>query len=119
MVRGRLCEQVAAHTRLDDRAQELFLMGMLSVVDAIVDRPLEEVLDALPLSSDVKDALNGEPNRLADVLDCIVGYTMCMWDVYDEASARLGLDRLLVPSLYLKALEWVNQTIDPAEVNAA
>ena len=68
LIRGRFCESLAPILGLKQRSQELFLLGMFSAIDAILDRPLEEILKDLPLTDDIKDALSGKPNRLRGVL---------------------------------------------------
>ena len=44
MIRARFCESIAPLAGLSHRASDLFLMGLLSFLDAMLDRPLEELL---------------------------------------------------------------------------
>ena len=49
-LRAKLCEDIAPKTGLRDRSPELFLMGMFSMVDAIMDRPMSDIVSKLPLN---------------------------------------------------------------------
>src|SRR5207247_429686 len=70
LVRARFCEVIAASVKLEERGQELFLMGLFSLLDAITGRPMHDILANLPLADDIKMALLGNRNRLRDVLAC-------------------------------------------------
>jgi len=56
-IRARFCELIAPLAGLASRQSDLFLIGMLSLLDAMLDRPLEELLAELHLASDMEDAL--------------------------------------------------------------
>jgi EAL and modified HD-GYP domain-containing signal transduction protein len=58
LLRARMCELVArAQPTLEAHAETWFTVGMLSLVDAIMQAPLERVLEALPLADEVHAAL--------------------------------------------------------------
>ena len=48
-------------------------VGMFSSLDAILDQPMERILQSLPLGGDVREALLGGRNPLRGVLDCVHG----------------------------------------------
>jgi EAL and modified HD-GYP domain-containing signal transduction protein len=62
LVRARMCENIAQALRLD-QADRCFLAGLFSVLDAILDQPLEQILSGLPLTPDVREALLEGPFR--------------------------------------------------------
>ena len=53
IVRAKFCEILANEISLGDRCSELFFMGMFSVVDTFMGRPMEEVLENFPLEDDI------------------------------------------------------------------
>ena len=110
-LRARLCESLAADTRLADHREDLFIVGMFSLLDAMLDRPLSELVGELPLSSEVKAALLGESNRLRDVLDCVVAYISGDWTNLPGLVAPLGLSEETLPTRYKEALIWVQKTL--------
>jgi len=95
---------------MKQRSQELFLLGMFSVIDAILGRPLNEILKDLPLSDEVKDALSGKPNRLRAVFDYALAYEKGDWDGLSARAAVLGLDESGIPAVYLSAVHWAKRS---------
>jgi len=110
LIRGRFCESLAPMLGMKQRSQELFLLGMFSVIDAILGRPLNEILKDLPLSDEVKDALSGKPNRLRAVFDYALAYEKGDWDGLSARAAVLGLDESGIPAVYLSAVHWAKRS---------
>lgn len=112
LTRGRFCEKIALGSGLGGRASELFLMGLLSLMEAMLDTPIERILDGLPLSDDVKQAMLGSPGPLRDVLDLAIAYGRGNWDSLRGPIERLGLAETDLPELYLDSVSW-GQTRKP------
>jgi c-di-GMP-related signal transduction protein len=87
------------------RSSDLFLMGLLSVTDAILDRPMEQVLASLPIAPEVRAALCGSANPYRDVYDVLLAYERADWPTLSSASARLGIDESSVADCEAKARE--------------
>ncbi len=110
LVRGRFCESLAPILDMRQSAQELFLLGMFSMIDAILGRPLREILLDLPLSDDIKDALCGRPGRLRAVFDYALAYEKGDWENLAAKAEALELDEAGIPALYLAAVNWANSS---------
>ncbi|MCZ2073853.1 MAG: HDOD domain-containing protein [Bryobacterales bacterium] len=108
LVRGRLCELVAPKAGMEHRKSELFLMGLFSLLDAILERPMKTLLEEMPLAADVRSALLGEPsNSPIARLHCLLeAYERGQWDVAARLSARLGISETALAALYLDAVRW-------------
>ncbi len=117
LVRGRFCESLAPMLGMKQQSQDLFLVGMFSVIDAILDRPLEEILKDLPLSDEIKDALCGKPNRLRAVFDYAMAYEKGQWEGLSAKAEALGLDESGIPAVYLHAVQWAQHSF--GEISAA
>jgi EAL and modified HD-GYP domain-containing signal transduction protein len=118
-LRARFCEGLAEDTGLGEHREELFLLGMFSLLDAILDRPLEVLLEELPIPPAVKAALLGAPGPLRDVYDCVLTYMRGDWD---NLSARMDVLRLgeeEVPRRYRAAVAWAQKSlsVEPAATN--
>ncbi len=59
MIRGRMCETAARFAGFDG-PEKHFTVGLFSVLDALTDLPMDQVLAELPLSPDIIEALVGE-----------------------------------------------------------
>jgi EAL and modified HD-GYP domain-containing signal transduction protein len=84
-------------------ADAFFTVGLFSVMDAIMDAPMDKVLEALPLTSEARIALLDRTGPMGDALAAIVAYER---GELGEAEARLpGLN---VTELYISALRWAD-----------
>jgi c-di-GMP-related signal transduction protein len=113
-LRGRLCEMLAASAGLPDAASNLFLVGAFSLLDVILQRPLEEVVADLPVSEDVRAALAGEPNRLRSVLDMVMAYERGDWERSAALAAETGVEDGRLPDLYVQAIQWTREVFQQA-----
>ncbi|MBI2189763.1 MAG: HDOD domain-containing protein [Acidobacteria bacterium] len=101
VIRARCCELLDAPTHEDG-----FLLGMCSLLDAILGQPPDIVLGLLPLADDVRHALCGGQNPRRVLLDCVIAYERGDWDTCEQLAARAGLDAANLPSAYREALAW-------------
>ncbi len=108
--RARFCELMAPAMKMTAREDDLFLLGMFSLINAIMNQPMENILVEMPLVEDVKAALFGEDNRLRRVLDIVVAYEQGQWAKMDAYCRKLGLE-LDAPGLYRQAVEWANELV--------
>lgn len=107
LTRARFAELVAPHVGLAAREQEMFLVGLLSVLDAALDRPLATIISELPLADDIRLALL-EPatSPIGALLYAVLAYVRGKWGAFDTYRERVGLPRELAPQYYQQALEW-------------
>jgi len=109
LVRASFCELIAADVGMKGKELDLFFIGMLSVVDALVDRPIEEILDEINISDEVKEALITGGTPAAHVLQLITAYQQANWEQVAEMVALLGVDEERVPELYYEAIAWADE----------
>jgi EAL and modified HD-GYP domain-containing signal transduction protein len=88
---------------------ELFLIGLCSVLDAILDRPMVEAIADLPLGEEVRAALLGEPNMARQVLDVVIAYEGGLWDEALDRARVLGLPDEAPATVYSDALKWARE----------
>jgi len=108
VIRGMMCESIAPYLGLKERKSELFLAGMFTVLDALVAVPMEEILEDLPLSSDVASALLGESNPIRQTIDIVLAYEAGDWNLFSERALTAGIDESLIPEFLNDAVEWAN-----------
>lgn len=111
LVRARFCELLALHSDCRKDAPELFLLGLFSLIDALLDKPMADLLKELPLSAEVKWALLGRENRFSIYLQAALLYENAQWDQYAKTAQAIGLSQEQVPALYFDTLAWANQAI--------
>jgi c-di-GMP-related signal transduction protein len=109
LVRAKFCESLAPLAGLSASADDLLLTGLFSLIDALLDRPLGEILSGLALREEVKAALLGEApgSRLRTAYECVLSYERGAWGELAWKAGALGVGAGLFPELYLRAVEWV------------
>ncbi|MCU0226772.1 MAG: EAL domain-containing protein [Bryobacterales bacterium] len=106
LLRARFCELLADSSKLYSRSADLFLVGLLSVLDAVMDAPLPDVVQNLNLPPDVRDVLLDNEN--ANPWMRRTAFLARHYSSLDEASLanscqELGLEPHLVATHYVEA----------------
>ncbi len=111
VVRARLAETLAKPLRLQHRRQEIFLLGLFSMLDAIIGRPMVELLRELPIPADVKDALISLSGPLAPVLGLVAACERGDWDRAATMAADLHTSIEVVAASHLDAIAWAQEEL--------
>ncbi|MGE0360719.1 MAG: EAL and HDOD domain-containing protein [Vicinamibacterales bacterium] len=112
IVRARTCETVGQ--ALGRAEQGYFLLGMCSLLDALLGQPMDKVVAELPVNAEIRGALLGEPNHARQVLDAVARYERAEWLESSTAAAAVGLDEDTLPQAYLDALAWARKVTQAA-----
>lgn len=104
LARAKMCEQLAIRNSAAD-PETYFTVGLFSVVDAMMDVPMERVLNALPFTDDVRNALLHQQGLLGKALACAIAYERGDWN--RVAFANLGAD--VLSSIYLDSIAWADE----------
>jgi c-di-GMP-related signal transduction protein len=105
VLRGYFCEEVAHASGRLAEASELFLMGMLSLADALLDRPMEKLLEDLPVTEEIAEALRGGDNDLRGIYDLMIAYERGTWNSVAKAARRVNVEEAILPECYMRATE--------------
>jgi c-di-GMP-related signal transduction protein len=122
MIRGRFCELLSCRTPLSNRSSELFLTGLLSSFDQVLQCPMEGVVEGMGLSTDVCEALLGsgdESSRLHRVLGLTLAWERGDWDKVLELSQSLAIDTAVVADDYTEAVSWSERMCDVAALDTS
>jgi EAL and modified HD-GYP domain-containing signal transduction protein len=106
IIRAKFCEYIALELGFKSDLSNFFLMGMFSMVNAFLDRPMDEILADLPLASPVKLALLGKSNHFRDVLELVTDYEKGNWVHLHQMTRHLKIKEKKVAALYMDAVEW-------------
>jgi len=119
MVRARFCETLAPLAGFAQRATEIFLMGLFSVMDAILEKPMVEILQELPLSRDVKEALTGGKGCFQWIYELSTCYECGDWQKIGETAATLKLSEQAISEAYIQAVKWAHEIFQIDHVTVA
>jgi EAL and modified HD-GYP domain-containing signal transduction protein len=101
LVRARFCER-AGKQLPGPRPGELFTLGLFSVIDALMDAPIEEVVGMIPFPSDMRDALTDRMGEKGALLDCVTALEAGDFDRAQGLVRGAG-------DLYVDALMWADE----------
>lgn len=107
IIRARFCELIAQKVA-PGQANMAFLTGLFSLLDAILDRSMEQILTRLPFPEPIKTALMKEKNMLYYILEVVKAYESESWWMLEQAVLLINIPSDSLPSLYKSALNWCN-----------
>ena len=109
LLRAKFCELIAQSLKRPGLTPDTgFLLGMFSLLDVLLNLPMEDVLKEVALADDINAALLGEDNDLRRLLDLVVAYEKGDWDAVITCSDRLNLPADQLKPTYDNVLEWYN-----------
>ncbi len=106
LVRARFCQQLAAAIGFEGRKSDLFLMGLFSLLDTIMSRPLDEILREITVEEDIQAALLGEPGTFHSLIKLITVIDKGEWEEMSQISAELGIEEAQISQAYKDAVTW-------------
>jgi EAL and modified HD-GYP domain-containing signal transduction protein len=107
MVRARFCELLSPKIPHGD--SDLFLMGLLSLMDAILELPMSQVLDHIPIDQETKSVLSGGASRLRPFYQLMLAQESGEWETATELSSQLHLVESDVADCYWQAMQWARE----------
>lgn len=107
LVRAKFMEQVAKHAKMSKKHLELFMLGLFSNIDKVLNKPMADCLDEIQLSRDVRQALLGVDNELTKILTCVEHFERGEWDILSERCSFINEDDVM--DQYIKAIKWANE----------
>jgi c-di-GMP phosphodiesterase len=109
LVRARMCELLADASGVPRARGPLFLIGMLSVLDQLLETPMAVLADSMELAPDVRNALLARLDFYGDALALVEAYEQGRWDRVDGLSASVGVSPVALSPMYLDALAWASE----------
>ena len=112
MTRGRMCELVVANARRPTDAGSAFIVGLLSLLDVLLEVPMEKILERIELSDDIRGALVARGGPLAHPLRLVEEYERANWSAAQELAAQANVASDALPEMYVNALCWARERFD-------
>ena len=97
LLRAKFAENLANLFELGGFSQEMFLMGLFSVLDLILDKTMEDALSLVKVSKPISDALISKTGDFAPILDFILNYENANWQ---EISRIAILNKFKIDEVY-------------------
>ena len=106
LLRAKFAENLATVFEMGGQAGELFLMGLFSVLDLIINKPMEEALKMVKVSKEIEEALIEDKGHFAPVLEFVKQYESANWQEIDRTMLLNHMDSKQVYDAYITALRW-------------
>ena len=111
LLRAKFAENLAPIFSMAIQSSELFLMGLFSVLDVILDMPMKEALETIKVSKNISDALVYHKGIFAFPLEFILQYEDANWQEVSRLMIVHNIEMQPVYDAYLNALRWYRDTI--------
>jgi EAL and modified HD-GYP domain-containing signal transduction protein len=115
LIRARFAEELAIRFGMEKESQSLFLMGLFSVLDAILDKPIDEALDMVQVSEDIREALVNRTGKYSMIFQFMLEYEAANWNVVSRLLILNDLETEDIYSAYVNAMVWYNDIISDAK----
>ena len=112
IIRARFCEQIGKISGSKAGSSEFFILGLFSLIDAILDDSMENLMQKLPLSENIKEALIYKKGEMEDFLNLAIYYEMGNWEMVSETAGKLNLNEEKLPPFFMEALTWADSLAD-------
>jgi len=103
IVRARMCEQLGRARQVSDPDQ-YFAVGLFSVLDGVLDQSIQDIVETLPLSADIREALANRKGAMGLMLERVMAYERGEWDL----ALGDGVEAENVKAAYLEAISWTS-----------
>jgi c-di-GMP-related signal transduction protein len=113
LVRARFCELLSPKIQHGD--SDLFLLGLLSLMDTILEIPMRQVLDNVPIDQECKAVLLGATSRLRPFYQLVLAQESGEWAAVRDLTTELHLSEADVSVAYWQAMQWARQVSSGAE----
>lgn len=109
LIRGKMCEQLGE--LIGDKADSFFLVGMLSCLDSLLDIPIEDALQQLPLADGIVPAILYKQGLTGEALECVVNYER--WNIPGMVFGNL--DQESIGEAYVRSVSWAKDVLSILE----
>lgn len=106
LVRAKMCELIADETGLEGK-DAFFVVGLFSILDAILDQPLATILEKMPMDESINQALLENTGEMGQALLCSINFEKCNWD----GISFPNLSDEMLGKIYEQAMVWSRQSL--------
>jgi EAL and modified HD-GYP domain-containing signal transduction protein len=106
VVRARFCDQLSMKRGDPENPPAAFLTGLFSLVDALLEQPLQDLLNDLPILPEIKAALTDEAGDLGLYLQLAKAFESGLWQQQLQIGSQLFSQAVDLHNMYLEAVSW-------------
>lgn len=107
-IRAKFCEQLGLNSDWMTNPEELFLLGLFSLLHAMLDTSMDAIVENLPLTDELKLALTGKESPLSPFLTTAICYEKGRQEEYSHIIKRIEVEASEIPRLYIDAVQYAD-----------
>lgn len=109
LIRAKFCELAANRTQAHQSSNEAFMVGLFSLLDVILEMPLEDLMAQIAVSPDVIKALQQQEGVLYQYVYLAILYEQRLWEDASNMAQNMGLPEASVTEMMNKATKWADE----------
>ncbi|MCR8855345.1 EAL and HDOD domain-containing protein [Lysinibacillus fusiformis] len=109
LFRAKVCEKLAKLS-YKKNFSEYFLVGMFSLIDTLLQRPMSSILHQLPFSEDITNTILGHETEMTPFLEFSIALGKLDWARLEELGDQLNIPLNDMDLLYYEAMEWAEKS---------
>ncbi len=110
LFRAKVCEKLAKLS-YKKNFSEYFLVGMFSLIDTLLQRPLNVILQQLPFSEDITSTILGKQTEMTPYLEFSIALGKLDWSTLEDLAPQLNIDLTKIDLFYNEAMEWAEKSL--------
>ncbi len=111
-IRAKASELIALEKGFRHEASSYFLVGLLSLMDTLMQQPLEKLLKQLPLDPEIKHTLMGQQTKYVPIYQLVLSLEKSNWDTIENLAYELQISRECVYQIHVEAVKWTKEIME-------
>lgn len=108
-MRANFCSELMKYVEdMPISRAEAYLLGMFSTLNQLIDAPMEEILNEVPVADEIKDALIRKEGKCGTLYKLVLSYEAADWDAINQYAGELGIPDRMLTSIYFICMDNVN-----------
>jgi len=112
LIRAKFAENLAPAFEMAIKSGSLFISGLFSLLDVILQMPLEKAIDEVAASGEIRDTLLEKKGALSEVMRLILAYENADWHNTSLLMVKNNVDIKTLTQAYIDSLYWYRQLLD-------
>ena len=106
MIRAKFAQELAPLFDFAMEADELFLMGLFSMLDIMLEKPMEEALDMVVVAKEIRESLLTGNGKYSMVMEFLKAYENADWTEISRVMLLRNISDKQVEDKYVESLKW-------------
>jgi EAL and modified HD-GYP domain-containing signal transduction protein len=112
LTRAKFAESLAEEFNVSEKSDDLFTIGIFSMIDAFLNRPLSKILEETALTEEIKEALLIREGVMGEILNLVIAFERVKWDQVALIEKKNEIEPKKIYNKYLEAVDFAYDTLN-------